>query len=285
MSPFTEKYNIHTHSFYCGHGSGTISDYFREGLRQGLETLGFSEHCPFPDGFLSRSRMDYGMRTSYESDVRSLKGGAMTVALGYECDYFPKYKAYFEDLRDSVDYLITGTHFIIRPDGSRVSPFSDRLTQDDLLRYRDQLLAALDTGLFDCIAHPDLYMAGYSDWDETAQGIAREIISAAVSRDLPLEVNANGLLKPRPFGRVPYPYGPFFDLVHELGAPVFLSTDAHKVANLVRNRDVIEDFARSRRLRLLRPSFPDGQLCWTASEGTWRGEGETLTACGVAERQ
>ena len=265
MSQFTEKYNMHTHSFYCGHGSGTIRQYAEEAERQGLELLGFSEHCPFPDSFLQRSRMAFDQMRVYEEDVRRVQAeSGVKIILGYECDYFPRYRSFFEDLKASgrVDYLITGTHFIIRADSSRVSPFSDKLDSDDILRYRDQMLAALDTGLFDFIAHPDLFMAGYWTWDDRAVRIAEEIIAASMKHRTPLEVNANGLQKPKVAGRDPYPFGPFFELAGEKGAPVILSTDAHKVSNLVCNKDRIEAFAAEHGLSLIRPVYKTGRLEW-----------------------
>ena len=265
MSKSIERYNIHTHSFYCGHGSGTIAEYVDEAVGKGLVLLGFSEHCPFPDGFLLRSRMRFEQMKDYESDIRVQQERVeMPIKTGYECDYFPRYRSFFEDLRASgrVDYLITGTHFIVRADESRVSPFSDRLEPDDVLRFCDQLVGALDTGLFDFVAHPDLYMAGYFQWDDTARRAARDIIQAAKDHDVPLEINANGLQKPQVDGRAPYPYGPFWDMVAEMGAKAILSTDAHKVSNLVARRPLIEAFAQEHGVSLVAPVAAPGPLEW-----------------------
>lgn len=265
MSLFTEKYNIHTHSFYCGHGSGTIAEYVRHGQKNGLRLIGFSEHCPFEDGFLYRSRMSFERMKDYERDVLSQRDEAsIPVLLGYECDYFPRYRDYFSSLKDSgrVDYLITGTHFIIRKDGTRVSPFSDRLSEEDVLCYLDQMAEAIQSGLFSFIAHPDLYMAGFSQWNETMQKVAKEIIALAMEYSLPLEINANGFLKPEVDGRPPYPYEPFWQLAGRMGARAILSTDAHKVANLTRNKDRLEEFAARCNVNLIRPAIKNGQLEW-----------------------
>ena len=55
-----DKVNLHTHSFYCKHGSGTIADYVEQARKDGLKLLGFSEHCPLPDReYQKGNRMDY----------------------------------------------------------------------------------------------------------------------------------------------------------------------------------------------------------------------------------
>ena len=67
------KYNLHTHSFYCGHGSGTIKEYADFAQASGYEVFGFSEHIPFPDNHFKSSRMDYSRKALYEADVNEEK--------------------------------------------------------------------------------------------------------------------------------------------------------------------------------------------------------------------
>ena len=79
---------------------------------------------------------------------------------------------------------------------------------------------------------------------------------------MPLEINANGLQKPQVDGRAPYPYGPFWDMVAEMGAKAILSTDAHKVSNLVARRPLIEAFAQEHGVSLVDPVAAPGPLEW-----------------------
>ena len=99
-------YNLHTHSFYCGHGSGTIKEYADRAEEKDFDILGFSEHIPFRDGFLSKSRMPYGDYASYESDVRKEKERRpFPVLLGYEVDYFASRHGYYEEVKERVEYF------------------------------------------------------------------------------------------------------------------------------------------------------------------------------------
>lgn len=262
---FTADYNIHTHSHYCGHGTGEVHDYVEEASAWKLGLLGFSEHCPFPDHFLKRSRMDISMMPAYEADVREVaKTAPFPILLGYECDYFTKYHDYFKDLKDSgrLDYLVTGTHFIIRPDGRRVTPFSDELVKEDLWLYYKQMEEAVSTGFFDFIAHPDLFMAGYAGWDAGAQALARDVIQLSLSSGLPLEVNSNGLHKPQVAGRAPYPHEGFWRLASELGAPAVISSDAHKPGHLCADRGMVEEWVLGLGIKLVKPVFKPGRLEW-----------------------
>lgn len=265
MSEFTEKYNIHTHSFFCGHGDGTIAEYAGEAEAKGLLVLGFSEHCPLPDGRLRGSRMTLSDMPLYEKAVaEEREKRPFSVLTGYECDHFPEYAAWHRGLKESgrASYLISGTHYIFRPDGKRVSPFYDRLTADDLSRYRDLVVAAIQSGIYDFLAHPDLYMAGWAEWDEKASAIARDIITEAVKADLPLEINGNGLHKPMVNGRLPYPHAGFWDLASDLGARCVLSTDAHKVELLTASKPWLEEYARSRAVTITGPVPGKDHLEW-----------------------
>ena len=40
--------NLHTHTPRCRHASGTEEEYVRCALDAGLQTLGFSDHTPYP---------------------------------------------------------------------------------------------------------------------------------------------------------------------------------------------------------------------------------------------
>jgi len=268
MTGFTERYNLHTHSFYCGHGIGTISDYCNEAERLGLEILGFSEHCPRPDSFMPQTRMPGDDMTLYEKDCREEgKRRAFTIILGYECDYEGKHYSYYDDLLATgrVDYLISGTHYIKRNRGEYVTPFVDRLTGDDLKTYRDEVVEAISSGLFSFIAHPDLFMAGYEKWDKACEEIASDIVSAAIDNGIPLEVNGNGYVKPHVFSRQAYgATAEFFDVAKARGAILVRNTDAHTPKNLGLSVPMMKAFMDGHGYSLAKVSVEDGKPCFKA---------------------
>ncbi|MBO8435913.1 MAG: histidinol-phosphatase [Spirochaetes bacterium] len=241
------KYNLHTHSFYCGHGSGKLSEYLSEAERNGFGLLGFSEHCPFPDSFLSRSRMGYWEMEVYENDVRSLRSD-IPVLLGYEVDYMPARIDYFKALSERVDYLIGATHFIFRQDGTMASVFGKHLSEDDILRYADRAAEAIASGLFSFFAHPDVFLSSY-EFGKTAERATEIILDAAVSFAIPLELNGNGYLKGRG-----YPSAEFWKRAGNRGIHPLLSSDAHQTKDLAKPFDFLHGFARDLGLSLIEPA-------------------------------
>ena len=240
------RYNLHTHSFYCGHGSGTVSEYAEEAERNGFSLLGFSEHCPFPDGFLSASRMPYESMLSYERDVRSLRK-SFPVLLGYEVDYLPHQRSYYAAVAGRVDYLVGGTHYIFRADGSLGSVFDHDLSGRDLAIYADQTIKAMESGFFSFYAHPDVFLAERS-FDNEAKAVSAAILDAAADLSMPLELNGNGHMRGRG-----YPSREFWEMAAERGIPALLSSDAHRVSDLGAPFDFLEAFAAELGIALLEP--------------------------------
>lgn len=238
------RYNLHTHSFYCGHGSGRIEEYAAEAERCGFALLGFSEHCPFRSSLLSRSRMPYSSMKQYESDVRSLKC-SFPVLLGYEVDYFSRYHGYYEEILGRVDYLIGGTHYIFRPDGTMASVFDENLSPSDLHLYADQTIKAMASGLFSFYAHPDVFLSSHP-FDAEARAVASAVLDAAEDLGMPLEMNGNGYLRGRG-----YPSDDFWRMVAERGIPALLSSDAHKVEDLAAPFDFLRKKAADLGVELL----------------------------------
>ena len=64
------KSNFHSHNYLCGHAVGTVSDYVKEAVACGLETIGISDHCNCPYG--GYYNMPAGMESDYLSDRKSV---------------------------------------------------------------------------------------------------------------------------------------------------------------------------------------------------------------------
>ena len=262
MIKSTDRYNLHTHSFYCRHGHGTIKEYCDEAERLSLELFGFSEHMPLPDGSFGRTRMHNDEIPLYLEDIeREGKSRSMTVLRGFECDYIPRFRDYFRYYleEEKVDYLVNGVHFVQHGDRC-VSPFEDRMSVDDVYRYRDQLIEALDTGLFAFQAHPDLIFASYRSWDKVAEAVSRDIIQFAIDHRIPLEVNGNGMIKPKIGDEYQYPRRVFWSLASEMGAYCIRNSDCHEIENLAKSRGMQEEFVDQCRLKRAYPLVRSGRL-------------------------
>jgi len=179
--------NLHTHSFYCRHGKGTIDEFVQQAKADGLKLLGFSEHCPLPDReYQKGNRMDYEELPAYEADVRSYMGDPdLKVLLGAECDWLPGEESFYRDEllgNRGYDYLICSVHHMADPSDGK-EKFLQYLTWMPvglIIDYVDLYTAALDSGMFLFGCHPDLFLAGHRKWDAEAKAASRDIIQCAL---------------------------------------------------------------------------------------------------------
>ncbi len=253
------KYNLHTHSFYCGHGKGELSDYVAESKKNNLELLGFSEHCPVKENRWRQSRMSFETIDTYIEDVNSLKkiesensdnSSKIELLCGFECDYFPQYKNYYDELRERCDYLIFGVHYLDLPSRSDYPLHHHDLNVKALTVYTNQYIKSIESGLFSIAAHPDLFFLRYYKWDNQTLAISKEIIEASIYYDIPLEINGNGILKNKIEGfnnemRYPYPVKEFWQVARTYkDLKIITNADAHSPTNLKKSFKLCNAFAK-----------------------------------------
>ncbi|MEG0996504.1 MAG: histidinol-phosphatase, partial [Clostridia bacterium] len=231
--------NYHTHTPRCHHAEGAEEEYVQAAIANGFSTLGFSDHgaWPFANGFRSRMRMTVQERAGYEQTVRELAQrykGQINIRLGYEYEYFPKYLPYLREVRAQVDYLLLGNHYELdEPSGDY---FGAATTAREIRRYVECTIAGMETGLYDCLAHPDLFLNEYPAWDGAAERASRMLCQAAARLRLPLEYNLYGVDKRRRHqsAGLGYPCDAFWRVAVQSDCDVVIGCDAHIPAMLSR---------------------------------------------------
>ena len=222
------NYNYHTHTFRCGHAAGTEREYIDTALKNGISRMGFSDHIAFafPDGYESAFRVPVNQVGDYFSSLRALREeyqGRMTIKIGFETEYYPKY--FNAMLKNAVawgaEYLILGQHFIANehPGGNYCGKPND--STDKLHEYVDCVIAAMETGVITYIAHPDLFRFTGSNRIYAAE--MQRICRSAVTTGTPLEINFLGIRDGRH-----YPDERFWRIAGEERAPVTFGFDAHR---------------------------------------------------------
>lgn len=221
------KVNLHTHTFYCGHASGTPEEYVLRAIENGIDTMGFSEHAPFifPDGYQSDYRLQMDKAEEYFSVLNELREkykDKIKIHIGFEMEYYP---LYFKDMYKTVkelgaEYLIIGQHFTgnEHPNGERTAITERPMSQ--LTEYVDTLIEGIKTGVFTYICHPDMINAT-SDM-ERYKAENRRLCLAAKEHDVPLEINFYGIRDNR-F----YPYEEFWKIAGEVGCKAVFGFDSH----------------------------------------------------------
>ncbi len=218
--------NYHTHTARCNHACGREEEYILAAISGGIKTLGFSDHTPywFPGDYYSFFRMQQAELPEYMqllSALREKYADRLEMHIGLEAEYYP---AYFGELlprlRDAgVEYLLLGQHFL----GNEINePHSTLKTaqEGDLVRYCDQVIEAMQTGVFTYLAHPDVFR--FVGEDKVLKKHMGRVFREAKSCRMPVEINLLGLREGRH-----YPNPVVWETAGEVGCQVILGSDAH----------------------------------------------------------
>ena len=195
-----QDFCFHTHTERCGHAAKDTGDeeWVKHAIKGGIKKLAFTDHIPLQDGMnhKANSRMDIAEVESYLASIRYLQEkykGQIEIESGFEFEYSDRDEAHLQDLKSRIDKMILGQHFVIDANGKEHGivrgdngePISDEVL--DL--YAKSIISAMDRGLPDVIAHPDLFMQARDSFGEKEEEIARAICRKAVQKGIPLEIN------------------------------------------------------------------------------------------------
>ena len=233
-----QSFNYHTHTYRCGHaGASTDREYVENARKNGITQLGFTDHVPvseleFQD---DEQQMDISEVDNYLESIHMLQSEYpdMTILSGFEVEYNPMKEQFLGELRERVDYMILGQHFVL--DGiDQVSKNNPNYP----LEYANIVCQAMESGLFDIVAHPDIFMKfrdsikteeGKKIFLENAKEASRQICQKAKEMGIPLELNFGGIIigKKLSDGEYAYPHSLFWEIAAEEKVPTLYGVDAH----------------------------------------------------------
>jgi histidinol-phosphatase (PHP family) len=155
--------------------------------------------------------------------------------LGIEADFIPGREDRMANLLEAhdFDYVVGSVHFLGEHSLDMEQfdvwdPRSGRSAEEIWRRYFQTLGEAARSGLFDILAHPDLVKV-WGPGRPLPEGDPRRYYELAVEgiaeSGIAVEVSTAGLRKP---AREIYPAPAFLEMCVEAGAPVALSSDAHR---------------------------------------------------------
>ena len=112
-----QNFNLHTHSIYSD-GKSQPREIVEEAVRQGLMTLGFSEHSPLPfDNNFSVKEVDMPRYVAAIAQLKAEFKDKIDIYCGLEADYLTGVSEPFAVTKEKyhLDYLIGGVHLVINP--------------------------------------------------------------------------------------------------------------------------------------------------------------------------
>lgn len=222
-------YESHVHTPLCRHATGIPQDYAAAAFRRGFSGLIVTCHNPMPGGFSASVRMrpdecdDY-LRLVFRA--RQEWRGRIDVRLGLEADYFPGYERWLEQQLQQADfqYVLGSVH-------PQIAEFRAQYAADDPVTvqrtYFRMLADAAETGLFDCLSHPDIIKnETFSSWQP--QRIMDDICRALdriAATGVALELNTSGVHKEI---QEMNPFPAMLVEMRQRGIPVVIGADAHE---------------------------------------------------------
>lgn len=243
------NYNYHTHTYRCNHATGTPEEYIKIALKNGIKYMGFSDHIPFiyDDGYEAKWRVPFSEGRDYINEILDLKekySGEIEIKVGFEMEYFP---THFEKMLKTArefgaEYLIMGPHYVGSefPNCRHVTNPSKSVER--LEAYADTIIAAMKTGVFSYIAHPDMF--NFTGNDDDYIKSAEKICKASKKLGVPIELNLLGIREKRC-----YPNLLFWKVAGKIKPPVTFGLDSHRAQDafdrdsLIIAKQMVEKFS------------------------------------------
>ena len=229
--------NYHNHTYRCGHGKINVTDedYVVAAIESGFKIMGFTDHNPMPPGLYGDQegvRMKYTELPEYIASVEHLQEkykDQIKIYKALECEYSSELLPWLREIRPQFDYLITGTHWLLE-EGQYKHFFQESQSPDQIRRYTEVTIEAMETGLFVYLAHPDVILADYPVFDNACIDSAYAICRKAKQLGMPMGYNQYGMMKQQIAYNhgLCYPYQGFWEIAAEVGCNAVVELDAHR---------------------------------------------------------
>ena len=222
-------YDSHMHTPLCKHARGQPTAYAVQAERVGLRGITFTCHSPMPDGWNAGFRMTHAQLPGYVEMVEAAAAefaGRVDVRLGLESEYFPGQEAWIEAVHREADfsYILGSVHALTSEYKAKYLNASTRLEYER--SYFENLANAAETGLYDCLSHPDIVKIAHPKQYDVADHLdtIRRVLDRIAGAGIAMELNTSGLNKTYP------EMNPGDVMLKEMalrGIPVVIGSDSH----------------------------------------------------------
>ena len=242
-----QQFNLHTHSTYSD-GKSLMEETIEEAIKQGMHTLGFSDHSSVP--FESRVSIPMDKNDEYVGHIKDLKikyKDQIDILASMEMEFIPGIVVDFQKTKKDygLDYLIGSVHLVGKSpdtlwfiDGKSIEPYDEGLKKyfvGDIKKgvraYFNQENEMIETEKFDIIGHFDKIKMNargryFHEDEKWYRDMVLETLDLIKQHDLIVEINTRGLYKQRYNGF--YPSEWLLPRMKELNVPVLISSDSHQ---------------------------------------------------------
>lgn len=240
------KKDFHVHESHSSDAPlATVEKYCRAAERRGIDEICFTTHLILTGPDVQHGISPEKMPEYLEEIQTAQESTTVKLRTGLEIDWFPKIERQIEAIIGEypLDYSLGSMHYVRGIDiGSRrQSPafFLGKRIEDVLEIYYEEWRKAVESGLFDVMAHPDYFRKylGLShstpiSWEDYGSTVY-EAIDSLKSHRVGIEVNPSGW---RHGIRDVYPIGGFLEAANKAGVEkVTVGSDCHSWESLGKN--------------------------------------------------
>ena len=231
------RFDYHVHESYSSDArDSTVEVYIEAAEKKGIEEIALTTHQ-----IIMGPDYDFGIQldeiSHYVDNIQRLDDTTdVKLLVGLEMDYFSSAERELETIVDeySFDFILGSTHFVGKYDvGARkdaLGYFGGRRLSEATSEYFDLWRRAVESGLFDVMAHPDywrrfLYTIRDDPVSFSEYGLVEAAIDSLISYDVGIELNSSGI---RHEHHIQYPIREFLEAVHRTGLKkITIGSDSH----------------------------------------------------------
>jgi len=217
--------DLHNHTILCNHAIGSMDEYIKQAIKQGITIYGFSDHAPM--NYDLKYRMKFEEMDIYENwcDNLAKKYPNIKILKGYEVDFTPYVDKMV--LERDVDYFIGSIHFLDNwgfDNPEFLAKWDERDIDDIYKEYFDLVVQLAESKMFDIVGHLDLIKVFNFRPNEDIKVLAKEAIEAIKDNNLVVEINTAGIRKAV---KEPYPSITLLEMIKEKNIDITFGSDAH----------------------------------------------------------
>ncbi len=222
------SWETHSHTPLCRHAFGNPTELAAAARQRGLQGIIITCHGPLPNRISANVRMREEQFPEYlrlVEEARRQWAGTVDVRLGLESDFLPGLEPWIRRLHEQADF-----HYILGSVHPQLSEYQALYWKSDWREFARlyflHLAEAAETGLFDCLAHPDLVKNFVAkEWNLLEiWPTVLEALDRIAATGTAMELNTSGLQKKIPEMN---PSAPILRAMRERNIRVVIGADAH----------------------------------------------------------
>lgn len=275
------KYDGHTHTEYCPHG--TVEDtelLIQKAIQLGFNEYSITEHAPLPPTIKDIAAGDLDMWTTASmalSDVdnyfkrmtilRKKYASDIVIHIGFEVDYFPEFEDWTTDFLNEYGPLtddgVLSVHFLPGQDGLRGIDYSFEEYRDGITvpsgsfqnaqnLYYQRVLQSLNADLGRWkptrLGHISLcqkferFFEEPTDYSPKTVALIDELLQQVKERNYQLDLNTAGFRKKGYAQSYPQPW--ILEKSRHLGIPLIYGSDSHSLADIGSDYEKVEQWLK-----------------------------------------